>query len=101
MPPAPLPHVSRGALKRIKHPQPIPIGCPHCGGLVRLVSNRVIYGREYGDWPACLRLRWHGLRRYVACIPTPTSHWERWLTSPCATLATAASGHSNASGATS
>ncbi|MGU1892195.1 hypothetical protein ACSEO2_29510, partial [Pseudomonas aeruginosa] len=51
VPPAPLPHVSRGALKRIKHPQPIPIGCPHCGGLVRLVSNRVIYGREYGDWP--------------------------------------------------
>ncbi|MFO6263407.1 hypothetical protein ACLBVP_35510, partial [Pseudomonas aeruginosa] len=51
VPPAPLPHVSRGALKRIKHPQPIPSGCPHCGGLVRLVSNRVIYGREYGDWP--------------------------------------------------
>ncbi|HHK1125480.1 TPA: zinc-finger-containing protein [Pseudomonas aeruginosa] len=51
VPPAPLPHVSRGALKRIKHPQPIPTNCPFCGSDVELVNNSEIYGREYGDWP--------------------------------------------------
>ncbi|EMI4895460.1 zinc-finger-containing protein [Pseudomonas aeruginosa] len=68
-PPAPLPHVSRGALKRIKHPQPIPIGCPHCGGLVRLVSNRVIYGREYGDWPYAYACTGTGCGAYVGLHP--------------------------------
>ncbi|MFG8677889.1 zinc-finger-containing protein [Pseudomonas aeruginosa] len=69
VPPAPLPHVSRGALKRIKHPQPIPTGCPHCGGLVRLVSNRVIYGREYGDWPYAYACTGTGCGAYVGLHP--------------------------------
>ncbi|HBO1621254.1 TPA: hypothetical protein L4F53_000880 [Pseudomonas aeruginosa] len=61
--------VGLGALKRIKHPQPIPIGCPHCGGLVRLVSNRVIYGREYGDWPYAYACTGTGCGAYVGLHP--------------------------------
>lgn len=50
--PAPLPHISRRALKRVKNPLPIPTDCRYCGGCVELVSNSKIYnGREYGDWP--------------------------------------------------
>lgn len=50
--PAPLPHVSRRALKRVKNPLPTPTICRYCSGSVELVSNSEIYnGREYGDWP--------------------------------------------------
>jgi hypothetical protein len=50
-PPAPLPHVSRKALKRVKDPLPAPEVCRYCGGAVELVSNGAIYRREYGEWP--------------------------------------------------
>lgn len=50
--PAPLPHVSRRALKRVKNPLPVPTICRYCAGSVELVSNSEIYnGRAYGDWP--------------------------------------------------
>ena len=49
--PAPLPHVSRRALRRVKNPLPAPESCPYCAGRVELVSNAVIYRREYGSWP--------------------------------------------------
>ncbi|NUT87145.1 hypothetical protein HNO91_11975 [Pseudomonas corrugata] len=50
--PAPLPHISRRALKRVKNPLPAPTICRYCAGFVDLVSNAEIYnGREYGDWP--------------------------------------------------
>ncbi len=50
--PAPLPHVSRRALKRVKNPLPALTICRYCAGHVELVSNSKIYnGREYGDWP--------------------------------------------------
>lgn len=50
--PAPLPHVSRRALKRVKNPLPVPTICRYCAGCVDLVRNSEIYnGREYGDWP--------------------------------------------------
>ena len=49
--PAPLPHVSRRALKRVKNPLPAPTHCRYCSGEVKLVNNSVIYNREYGDWP--------------------------------------------------
>ena len=50
--PAPLPHVSRRALKRVKNPMPAPTICRYCSGHVELVSNSEIYnGRSYGDWP--------------------------------------------------
>lgn len=49
---APLPHISRRALKRVKNPLPAPTECRYCGGCVELVSNSEIYnGREYGEWP--------------------------------------------------
>lgn len=53
IPPEPLPHVSRKALRRVKDPMPIPTSCRYCGPdtPVSLVSNSEIYGREYGDWP--------------------------------------------------
>lgn len=51
VPPAPLPHLSRKALKRVKDPLPAPTDCRYCGMDVELVSNAEIYGREYGDWP--------------------------------------------------
>ncbi|OFS73859.1 hypothetical protein HMPREF3173_10260 [Pseudomonas sp. HMSC08G10] len=50
--PAPLPHVSRRALKRVKNPLPAPCECRYCGDQVDLVCNSEIYnGRSYGDWP--------------------------------------------------
>lgn len=52
VPPAPLPVVSRHALRRVKDWMPPPTCCPYCNGPVRLVNNSEIYrGREYGDWP--------------------------------------------------
>lgn len=51
-PPAPLPHVSRRALKRVLHPIAIPTTCRFCADTVELVENSVIYrGRSFGDWP--------------------------------------------------
>ncbi|HWH86187.1 MAG TPA: zinc-finger-containing protein [Pseudomonas sp.] len=50
--PAPLPHISRRALKRVKNPLPAPTDCRYCAGAVHLVCNSAIYhGRSYGDWP--------------------------------------------------
>jgi hypothetical protein len=52
VPPAPLPHVSRRALKRVNDPIAIPTTCRYCAGHVELVENSAIYnGRTYGDWP--------------------------------------------------
>lgn len=53
--PAPLPHVSRRALRQVRHPAPIPTVCPYCRSAVELVNNADIYGREYGDWPYAYR----------------------------------------------
>lgn len=51
-PPHPLPHVSRKALKRVKHAIPPPESCRYCDGKVQLTSNAEVYqGREHGDWP--------------------------------------------------
>lgn len=51
-PPAPLPHVSRRALKRVADPVAIPTECRYCANGVDLVENSAIYnGRCYGDWP--------------------------------------------------
>lgn len=49
--PAPLPFVSRRALARVRDRIEPPKACHCCGGLVRLISNAEIYGREYGPWP--------------------------------------------------
>jgi len=49
--PAPLPCVSRRALKRVKDRLVPPTACHRCDGAVRLVSNDEIYGRQCGDWP--------------------------------------------------
>ena len=51
IPPAPLPHVSRRALARVKNPLPVPTSCPYCAGTVSLLINSAIYRREYGEWP--------------------------------------------------
>lgn len=53
--PAPLPHVSRRALARVKNPLPVPTECRYCAGQVKLINNSKIYGREYGDWPFMYR----------------------------------------------
>jgi hypothetical protein len=42
---------SRSATLRVKDPLPAPTACPKCSAPVELVSNAVIYGREYGEWP--------------------------------------------------
>ncbi|WP_228484386.1 zinc-finger-containing protein, partial [Pseudomonas aeruginosa] len=56
IPPEPLPHVSRKALKRVTHALPIPTVCPYCGSDVDLVNNSEIYrGKSYGDWPYAYR----------------------------------------------
>lgn len=65
--PAPLPFVSRRALKRVKDPAPIPASCK-CGGAVHLVENSAIYGgRSYGDWPYAYLCR--GCKAYVGLHP--------------------------------
>jgi len=51
VPQAPLPHVSRRALARVKDRLEPPTDCPHCGECVGLVSNAEVYHREYGEWP--------------------------------------------------
>lgn len=51
VPPPPLPHVSRNALRRVRDVLPIPTECRYCQSRVSLVKNDEIYGRTYGDWP--------------------------------------------------
>lgn len=46
---------SRRAVARVKNPLPAPTICPNCSSAVELVSNRVIYGREFGEWPWAYR----------------------------------------------
>ncbi|AKF46331.1 zinc-finger-containing protein [Pseudomonas fragariae (ex Marin et al. 2024)] len=66
--PAPLPHVSRRALKRVKNPIPAPADCRYCGDDVCLVRNSEIYnGRSYGDWPFAYLCQ--GCRAYVGLHP--------------------------------
>lgn len=67
IPPAPLPHVSRRALARVKDRIEPPTDCPHCGECVGLVSNTEIYGREYGKWPYAYLCS--GCRAYVGLHP--------------------------------
>ena len=44
--PAPLPHLSRGSLRRVKHRLPAPTTCPYCKeDTVELVRNSEIYSR--------------------------------------------------------
>lgn len=49
--PRPLPHVSRKALKRVKHAVAPITTCNACAGPVEIVNNSEIYGKEYGAWP--------------------------------------------------
>lgn len=52
VPPAPLPYVSRRALRRVKDRVAIPRLCHNCGGLVMLVGHETVYqGRTFGEWP--------------------------------------------------
>lgn len=51
VPKAPLPYISRRALRRVRNPLPAPTQCPYCDGPVELVANDAIYGRPFGDWP--------------------------------------------------
>lgn len=69
-PPAPLPYVSRKALKRVTNPLPVPTECPYCASAVRLVSHGEIYGgREYGDWPYAYLCRGEECGAYVGLHP--------------------------------
>ncbi|MED5607824.1 zinc-finger-containing protein [Pseudomonas sp. JH-2] len=67
-PPAPLPYVSRKALKRVPNALPAPTIC-ECGGQVVLMNNSAIYGREYGDWPYVYACTAVGCGRYVGLHP--------------------------------
>lgn len=55
VPPSPLPYVSRRALMRIPEPLQPPTKCTMCGCKVELVNHKVVYGREYSDWPYMYR----------------------------------------------
>lgn len=48
---APLPMISRKALRRVKDRIDPPTHCPCCGKEVELVDNSELYGRSYGQWP--------------------------------------------------
>ncbi|MCQ9423440.1 DUF3268 family zinc-finger domain-containing protein [Pseudomonas sp. LJDD11] len=77
--PAPLPHVSRRALARVKNPLPVPTECRYCAGQVELINNSKIYGREYGEWPFAYRCE--DCKSYVGLHPSTDI--------PLGTLATA------------
>lgn len=52
VPPAPLPYVSRRALRRVKDVMYPPKICHYCTGNVRLTNNSEVYnGRSFGEWP--------------------------------------------------
>ncbi|MBO1013472.1 hypothetical protein IPU70_07930 [Achromobacter sp. SD115] len=54
--PAPLPHVSRRALARVRDRIEPPKACHCCSGPVKLTNNRDIYnGHSFGDWPYVYR----------------------------------------------
>lgn len=54
--PAPLPHVSRRALARVRDRIAPPTSCHCCGGPVKLTNNRDVYnGHSFGDWPYVYR----------------------------------------------
>ncbi|NGT16953.1 zinc-finger-containing protein [Achromobacter insolitus] len=54
--PAPLPHVSRRALARVRDRIEPPKACHCCSGPVKLTNNREIYnGHSFGDWPYVYR----------------------------------------------
>lgn len=51
-----LPFVSRQALARVRGGHlPPPTACDCCGGPVILSRNRVLYGKDFGEWPFCYR----------------------------------------------
>lgn len=62
-------HPSRRATMRVTNPLPVPTVCPYCQGAVRCVSNSLIYGREYGDWPYAYRCSTDGCGAYVGLHP--------------------------------
>ncbi len=39
------------AVKRVTNILPAPTICPFCGGPVRLMHHKEVYGRAYGGWP--------------------------------------------------
>lgn len=44
--------ISQSAIRLVTNPLPAPTVCPHCGGPVSLVNNKVICGGvSYGTWP--------------------------------------------------
>ncbi|WP_338881521.1 zinc-finger-containing protein [Achromobacter veterisilvae] len=54
--PAPLPHVSRRALARVRDRIAPPTACHCCRGPVKLTNNRDIYaGQSFGEWPYVYR----------------------------------------------
>lgn len=55
------------AVNRVKNPLPAPDSCRYCGASVRVVSNAVIYGRAYGNWPWAFRCA--GCGAYVGMHP--------------------------------
>lgn len=60
---------SRRATARVRNALPVPTVCPNCGGDVELVSNAMIYGREYGEWPWAYRCEDDACDSYVGLHP--------------------------------
>jgi len=68
--PAPLPHISRRSLKRVKHRVPVPDTCPYCGNdHVELVEHKAVYKRSYGEWPYLYLCRNQACGAYVGVHP--------------------------------
>ena len=42
---------SKSAMAKVTNKLPPPTECHYCHGTVRLVHNKEIYGRTFGDWP--------------------------------------------------
>lgn len=60
---------SKSASARVKGALPAPTVCRYCGSDVEIVSNKVIYGREFGEWPWAYRCANRPCDSYVGMHP--------------------------------
>ena len=60
------------ALKRVKDAIDRPTACDCCGAPVRLVNNKVVYGKQYGEWPLMYLCTSKPCQATVGCHPQTT-----------------------------
>jgi hypothetical protein len=67
-------------LKRVKDAIDRPESCDCCGSAVRLVNNREVYGKSFGDWPLMYLCSNKQCSATVGCHPRTTIPLGRMAT---------------------